>query len=95
MSDWKTAYSPFNPENNHGVTNDVMFVYVHEQINSLLSVLGILSFFLYEFHLNTQDLVYLEFAKYQLGLHRTCKFSRNAIHAFLYSCFINFLPISI
>ena len=30
--------------NNRGFTNDVMFAYVHEKINNLLSVLNILSF---------------------------------------------------
>ena len=57
-------YSPLNAENNRGVTNDVMFAYVHEKMNILLSVLSIFSFFFYDCKLNTQYFVYLEFVKY-------------------------------
>ena len=72
MSDRKTGYSPLNAKNNQGVTNDVMFVYAHEKINILLSVFNIVPFvfFLFDVYLNTQGFVYLEFVKYQLGLHR-------------------------
>ena len=39
--------SPLNTEDNHGVTFDVMFAYVHTKLNILLSVLSIfLSFFI-------------------------------------------------
>ena len=34
-----------NAENYRGVTNDVMFVFAHEKINILLSVLSTVSFF--------------------------------------------------
>ena len=49
MSDRKTGYSPLNKENNRGVTNDVMFAYVHTKINILLSVVGLFvcSFFVF------------------------------------------------
>ena len=54
-------------------TNDVLFAYVHEEINILLSVLSIFPSF-YDFNLNTKGLVsllvYLEFVKFLLGLHR-------------------------
>ena len=39
------GYSPFNAENNRGVTNDVMFAYAHEKINILFSVLSSFSSF--------------------------------------------------
>ena len=45
----KTGYTSLNAENSRGVTNEFMFAYVHENINILLSVLGIL----YDFNLNT------------------------------------------
>ena len=38
-------YSRLNPKHNQGVTNDVMFAYVHEKINILLSVSCILCSF--------------------------------------------------
>ena len=47
-----------------------MFAYAHENINiRFLFGAFFLSFF-YEFNLNTQGFVYLEFVKYQLGLYR-------------------------
>ena len=49
-------------KNNKGVTNDVMFAYVHTKLNILLSVLSIY-FLFYDFNLNTQGLVYLDFVK--------------------------------
>ena len=61
MSDSKTWNSPLNAETNRGVTNDVMFVYAHEKINILVSVLSIGFFLFYDFNLNTQGFVYLEF----------------------------------
>ena len=70
MSDRKTGYSALSAENNRGVNNDVMFAYVHEEMNILLSVLTIFSFFFIIVTINTQSFVYLEFVKYQLGLHR-------------------------
>ena len=30
------GYTPLNAENNRGVTNNVMFAYVHEKINILI-----------------------------------------------------------
>ena len=46
MLDKKTEYYPLNAENNQRVTNDVMYAYVHEKMNILLSVLSIcLSFY--------------------------------------------------
>ena len=70
MSDRKTGYSPLNAENNRGVTNDVMFAYMHTKINILLSVLSIFFLSFYDFNLNTQGFVYFECVKYQLSLHR-------------------------
>ena len=78
MPDWKTGYSPCNAENNspcnaennRDVTNDVMFAYVLKKINILLSVLNIFSFSFYDFNLNTQGFVYLEFVKYQHNLRK-------------------------
>ena len=56
---------------NRDVSNDVIFAYVHEKINILLSVLSkFVSFFDYDFILNTQGFLYLECVKYQLGLQR-------------------------
>ena len=40
----------------------VMFAYAREKLNILLSVLGMFSFF-YDFNLNTQGFVSLEFVK--------------------------------
>ena len=68
MSDKKTVYSPLNAENNRGVTSDVMFAYVHEKKNILLSVLSIFSFRFYDFNLNIQCFVYLEFVKCRMSL---------------------------
>ena len=63
----KMGYSPLNVENNRvRVTNYVMFAYTHEKINILLSVLSIF-FLFYDFSLNTQGLVYLEFVKVSNG----------------------------
>ena len=56
-------YSPLNAENNRGVTNDVMYAYMHTKINILLSVLSIVFSLFYDFNLNTQGFVYLEFVK--------------------------------
>ena len=66
-----------------------MFAYEHEKINILLSALSIFSFLLYDFNLNTQGFVYLEFVQCQLGLVRNVQISRNAIYAYLLNtCFI-------
>ena len=67
-------YSPLNAENNRGVTNDVMFAFVHTKINLMLSVLSFVFFLVYDLDLNTQGFVNLEFVKYQLGLHRNVQF---------------------
>ena len=53
---------PLNAENKRDVTNDVLFAYVHEKINILLSVLSMFSVFFNDFNLNTQGVVYLELA---------------------------------
>ena len=46
-------------------------------------------FLCYDFKLNTQGFVYLEFVKYQLGSIETCTFSQNTMYAYLlYSWFI-------
>ena len=63
MLNRKTRYSPFNSENNQYVMNDIMFAYVHEKINILLSVSSIFFFLFYDFNLNTQGFVYLESVK--------------------------------
>ena len=72
--------SPLNAENNRGVTNDVMFsyvhTYVHAKINILLSVLSIFVFPFYDLNLNAQGFVYLEFVKYHLDLHRKVQIFR-------------------
>ena len=70
MSDRKTGYSPLNALNSHSVTHGFMFAYAHEKINNLLSVLSIFFLLFYVFNLNTQCFVFLEFIKYQVGLHR-------------------------
>ena len=59
MPDRKTENSLLNAENNRGVSNDVMFAYVHEIINILLSVLSIFYLSFYDFNLNTEGFVYL------------------------------------
>ena len=64
MSGRKTGNCPLNTEKNQCVTNDVMFTYVYEKINILLSVLSIFFFLFYDFNLNTQGFVSLEFVKY-------------------------------
>ena len=72
MSGRKTEYSALNAATNRGVTNDLLFAYIHAKINCLLSVLSIFFFFFffffYDFNLNTQGFVYTEFVKYQMGL---------------------------
>ena len=70
MLDRKIAYSPLNEEASINVTLGLMFAYAHEKINILFSVLSIVSFPFYDFNLDTQGFVYLEFVKYQPGLHR-------------------------
>ena len=50
--------------------NNVMFAYVHQETNILLSVLSIFFFLFYDFNLNTHGFVYVENVKYHLGLHR-------------------------
>ena len=65
--------------NNRGVANDVMFAYVHEKINILLSVLSIYVL-LNDFNLNIQGFIYLEFLLIiNWASLETCKFSRNAV----------------
>ena len=94
MSDRKTRYSPLYAEDKRDVTNDVMFAYVHEKINILLSVLSIFSFIFYELNLNIHGFVYLEFVKYQLGFHRNvqifakCKACISAIQLFYMAFFL-------
>ena len=68
----ETGYSPLNGRN-------FMFACAYEKINILLSILNILFFLFYDFNLNTQFFVYLEFVKYQLASIETSKFSRNAM----------------
>ena len=74
MSDRKTGYSPtLNAENSRGVTHGFMFAYAHDEIIFCFLLYFIYFFFLflfYGFNLNTQDFVYLEFVKYQLGFHK-------------------------
>ena len=58
----ENGYSPLNvkkKKNNWGVTNAVMFAYVHTKIDILLSFLSIffLSMF-YEFNVNIQGFIY-------------------------------------
>ena len=73
MSDRETGYSPLNAENNRGVTNDVMFAYVHTKINILFSVLSIFFFLFYDFNLKAKGYVYLEFVKFNWASTETCK----------------------
>ena len=47
MPDRKTGYSPLNAEHNQDITEDVMFAHAHENMNILLSVLSIFSFFFF------------------------------------------------
>ena len=44
--------------------------YAHKKIYILLSVLNIIFFLFYDVNLHTQDFVYFEIVKYQLGLRR-------------------------
>ena len=87
-------------KNKPGVTNDVMFAYVHEKMNILLSVLSIFFSLFYDCNLNTQCFVYLEFVKYQLGLHRNvqvfvkCNVYIYTIQLFYIQTCPDFLPIS-
>ena len=87
-------------ENNRGVTNDVMFALSHEKRNILFSVLSILSFFFYDFNLNTQGFVCSEIVKYQLNIHRNvrvltkCNVYIPAIQLFYIQTCPGFLPIS-
>ena len=57
MSDRKTGCFPLNAENNRRVTNEVMFTYAHENINSLFSVLRFGFVLFYDCNLNTQGFV--------------------------------------
>ena len=70
VSGSKPGYVPLDAENSRSVTFCFLIAYVQEKINSLVSVLNICFFLFYDVNLNTQDLVYLEFVKYQLDLHR-------------------------
>ena len=47
----ENGVSPLNAKNNRGVTNDVMFAYMHEKINILLSLLSICNFLFLLFQL--------------------------------------------
>ena len=82
-----------------------MFAYVHSEINILLSVLSIFIYlfiylFIFMFNLNTQGLVYIEFVKYRLGLHRNVQvFAKNnvcisAIQLLYIQTCPGFLPVS-
>ena len=79
-------------QNNQCVTNDITFAYEHEKINNLLPVF-------YDLSLNTEGFVYLEFVKYQLGLHRNmqafakCNICISAIQLFYIQTCPGFLPI--
>ena len=90
MSDRKTGYTPLNAENNRDVNYDVMFAYVRTKLNFLLSVLSIyFVLFFYDFNLNTQGFVYLEFVKYQVPPKKRASFCSNAMYPdLLYSCLI-------
>ena len=83
-----------------GVNNDVMLAYVHEKMNILLSVLSIFVFLFYECNQNTQCFVYLEFVKYQLGLHRSMQvFAKYNVYIYAIQLFLlqtcpGFRPIS-
>ena len=90
MSGRKAGYSPLNTENSRGVTHGFMFAYAREKISILLSVLSIL-FFLFFIILTwihkvlyTYNLSGINWASIE-----TCKFSRNAMNAYLlYWCSI-------
>ena len=90
----ENGYSPLNAEYNMGVTNDVIFAYVHTKMKVLLS--GLIIF--YDFNLNKQ--IYLEFVKYQLGLHRNvqvfakCNVCISVVLLFYIQTCQDFLPIS-
>ena len=83
-----------------GFSNNVLFAYVHEKLDILLSDFRILSSFFYDFNLNTQGFVYLEFVQYQPGLQGNvqvfakCNLCISAIQLFFYTEYSGFLPTS-
>ena len=84
--------APLIAENGLDVTLGFIVAYAHEKINILVSVLNIIFFLFYDDHLNTQDFVYFEFVKYQLGIRRNMSvFLRNAMYAYLLYVQIVFL----
>ena len=70
VSGSKPGYAPMNAETSLSVTFGFIVAYAYEKINTLVSVLNIIFFLFYDINLNTQDFVYLEFVRYQLGLRR-------------------------
>ena len=74
--------------------------YAHEKINILVFVLNIIFFLFYDVNLNTQDFLYLEIVKYQLGLRRNmsvfskCNVCIAAVQLFYLQVCPNCLPIS-
>ena len=86
----ENRYSLLNAEKT-GVSHMTSCLYMRmkKKINILLSVFSIVSFFFYDFNLNTQGFVYLEFVKYQLGLHRNVQgFAKCSVCISANSCFI-------
>ena len=79
----KLGYSPLNAENGLSVAFCFVVAYAHEKINFLASILYIIFFLFYDVNLNTQDFVYLEIVKYQLGLRKNMP-----VFEMQYSCFI-------
>ena len=70
------------------------------KINILVSVLNIIFFLFNDVYLNTQEFVYLDFVKYQLGLGRNMPvFAKSdiyisAIQLVYIHAYLNYLPIS-
>ena len=82
------VYAPLNAANSLSVTFCFIVTYEHEKINLLIYFFNIICFIFYDVNLNTQDFVFLEFVKYQLGLRRNrsvfakCNIHISAINLF-------------
>ena len=88
VSGCKPGYTPWNADISLSVTFCFIVAYAHEQKKIPVSVFNIIFFLFYDVNMNTQDFVYLEFVKYQLGLRRNmpvfakCNVYISAIHLF-------------
>ena len=86
----KTGYSPLNAENNRGVTNDLVFAYLHEKKKTFCFLLWAFLFFFFFMILTwTHKVLYTtKLLSINWASIETCKFSRNSMYAYLLYIFI-------